>query len=140
MDGLQPHLGLPPTHALPLHTFTPSPTPSSAHSSSSTKPHLLRYVNKEIIKDVDLPGLSVEDIEAVLSENEDWSGEQMDQFLRSAIDLSDIEAKVLSGGYESDSGYSTYAVSPITSAAPTQLTFAASSQLPGLQGPHGHHV
>ena len=138
MDGLQPHLGLPPTHTLPLHTFTPSPTPSS--TSSSTKPHLLRYVNKEIIKDVDLPGLSVEDIEAVLSENEDWSGEQMDQFLRSAIDLSDIEAKVLSGGYESDSGYSTYDVSPITSAAPTQLTFATSSQLPGLQGPHGHHV
>ena len=64
----------------------------------------------------------------------------MDQFLRSAIDLSDIEAKVLSGGYESDSGYSTYDVSPITSTAPTQLTFATSSQLPGLQAPHGHHV
>ena len=136
LEGIQPHLGLP-THALPLHTFTPSPAPGS---SSSTKPHLLRYVNKEIIKDVDLPGLSVEDIEAVLSENEDWSGEQMDQFLRSAIDLSDIEAKVLSGGYESDSGYSTYDVSPITSAAPTQLTFATSSQLPGLQAAHGHHI
>ena len=136
LDGIQPHLGLP-THPLPLHAFTPSPTPGS--SSSSTKPHLLRYVNKEIIKDVDLPGLSVEDIEAVLSENEDWSGEQMDQFLRSAIDLSDIESKVLSGGYESDSGYSTYDVSPITSTAPTQLTFATSSQLAGLQA-HGHHV
>ena len=136
MDSIQPHLGLH-AHTLPLHTFTPSPTPGS---SSSTKPHLLRYVNKEIIKDVDLPGLSVEDIEAVLSENEDWSGEQMDQFLRSAIDLSDIEAKVLSGGYESDSGYSTYDVSPITSTAPTQLTFATSSQLPGLQAAHGHHV
>ena len=63
----------------------------------------------------------------------------MDQFLRSAIDLSDIEAKVLSGGYESDSGYSTYDVSPITSSAPAQLSYPTSSQLASIQT-HGHHV
>ena len=44
---------------------------------------ILNFVNEEIIKDVDLPGLTVEDIEAVLSENADWSGEQIEQFLRS---------------------------------------------------------
>ena len=63
----------------------------------------------------------------------------MDQFLRSAIDLSDIESKVLSGGYESDSGYSTYDVSPITSSAPTQLTYPTSAQMAAVQ-PHGHHM
>ena len=71
---------------------------------------------------MDLPGLAVEDIEAVLSENTDWSGEQIEQFLRSAVDLSEIEAKLFSAtGYESDSGYSTYDVSPITSNAPMPL-------------------
>jgi len=64
----------------------------------------------------------VEDIEAVLSENTGWSGEQIEQFLRSAVDLSEIEAKLFSAtGYESDSGYSTYDVSPITSNAPMPL-------------------
>lgn len=74
---------------------------------------------------MDLPGLKVEDIEAVLSEKSDWSGEEIEQFLRSAVDLSEMEAKLLSsGGYESDSGYSTtpYDVSPITSSAPLQLS------------------
>lgn len=63
----------------------------------------------------------------------------MDQFLRSAIDLSDIEAKVLSGGYESDSGYSTYDVSPITSSAPAQLSYPTPGHMAGIQT-HGHHV
>lgn len=63
----------------------------------------------------------------------------MDQFLRSAIDLSDIEAKVLSGGYESDSGYSTYDVSPITSSAPAQLGYPSSTQMASMQT-HRHHI
>lgn len=67
----------------------------------------------------------MEDIEVALSEHEDWSGEQIDQFLRSAVDLSEIESKLFSNngsaGYESDSGYSTYDVSPITSSAPSHL-------------------
>ena len=93
-------------------------------------------MNEEIIKDVDLPGLTVEDIEAVLSENADWSGEQIEQFLRSAVDLSEIEAKLFSAtGYESDSGYSTYDVSPVTSTAPIHLppgTFPSRSLSPAL--------
>ena len=93
-------------------------------------------MNEEIIKDVDLPGLTVEDIEAVLSENADWSGEQVEQFLRSAVDLSEIEAKLFSAtGYESDSGYSTYDVSPVTSTAPIHLppgTFQSRSLSPAL--------
>ena len=98
---------------------------------------ILNFVNEEIIKDVDLPGLTVEDIEAVLSENADWSGEQIEQFLRSAVDLSEIEAKLFSAtGYESDSGYSTYDVSPVTSTAPLHLppggTFQSRSLSPAL--------
>ena len=95
--------------------------------------------DEEMIKDVDLPGLSVDDIETVLSENADWSGEQIDQFLRSAVDLSEIESKLFtSGGYESDSGYSTYDVSPITSAAPMQLSYqnGMTSSMVGLQPCH----
>ncbi len=67
----------------------------------------------------------VEDIEAVFSEKSDWSGREIEQFLRSAVDLSEMEAKLFSnGGNESDSGYSTtpYDVSPITSAAPFQVS------------------
>ena len=65
----------------------------------------------------------------------------MDQFLRSAIDLSDIEAKVLSGGYESDSGYSTYDVSPITSSAPAQLPYPTSAgTMAAMQQGHTHHM
>ena len=99
---------------------------AAAHPSSSRPTTLSCVLDKEFIKDVDLPGLSVDDIEAVLSQNEDWSGEQIDQFLRSAVDLSEIESKLSSlPGYESDSGYSTYDVSPMTSTAPANLNYSS---------------
>ena len=76
----------------------------------------------EGIREVDLPGLSADEIETILSENANWSGEQFKNFFHSAVELSEIEAKLFSGsGYESDSGYSTYDVSPITSSAPMQF-------------------
>lgn len=95
-------------------------------------------LDKEFIKNLDLPGLSVDDIETVLSENRDWSGEQIDQFLRSAVDLSEIESKLFSlTGYESDSGYSTYDVSPVTSNAPANLSYSIGqvSNLPSCSPP-----
>lgn len=122
LDGIQPHLGLS-TMMGPLHSPTsPSymalpPHHAPLHISKSF------VLDKEFIRNIDLPGLSVDDIEAVLSENEDWSGEQIDQFLRSAVDLSEIESKLFSlTGYESDSGYSTYDVSPITSNTPVNYS------------------
>ena len=78
-------------------------------------------MDREIIENVDLPGLTVEDIETVLLEHSEWPGSQIGQFLQSEVDY-DIEAKLFSmEGYESDSGYSTYNVHPITSSAPMQL-------------------
>ena len=66
----------------------------------------------------------------MLSQNKNWSGEQIDQFLRSAVDLSEIESKFFSAtGYESDSGYSTYDVSPITTAAPFQHSYPLHCQM-----------
>ena len=116
LDGIQPHLGM-----SGQQTSLCSPSSSSLISLSSGAPLCLvskptpinSVVDKEFIKHVDLPGLSADDIEAVLSENEDWSGEQIDQFLRSAVDLSEIESKLFS--LAKYSGYSAYDVSPITS-------------------------
>ena len=72
----------------------------------------------------------------MLSENKNWSGEQIDQFLRSAVDLSEIESKLFSSpGYESDSGYSTYDVSPITSSAPFHLSYPLHCQMGNVE--HG---
>lgn len=77
---------------------------------------------EEGLREVDLPGLSADEIETILSENSNWSGEQFKNFFHSAVELSELEAKLFSGsGYESDSGYSTYDVSPITSSAPMQF-------------------
>ena len=128
LDGIQPHLGM-----SGQQTSLCSPSSSSLISLSSGAPLCLvskptpinSVVDKEFIKHVDLPGLSADDIEAVLSENEDWSGEQIDQFLRSAVDLSEIESKLFSlAKYESDSGYSAYDVSPITSTAPAHPAYS----------------
>ena len=77
---------------------------------------------EEGLRDVDLPGLSADEIETILSEKSNWSGEQFKNLFHSAVELSELEAKLFSGsGYESDSGYSTYDVSPITSSAPMQF-------------------
>ena len=128
LDGIQPHLGM-----SGQQTSLCSPSSSSLISLSSGAPLCIAskptpissVVDKEFIKHVDLPGLSADDIEAVLSENEDWSGEQIDQFLRSAVDLSEIESKLFSlASYESDSGYSAYDVSPITSTAPAHPAYS----------------
>ena len=123
LDGIQPHLGMSALHSPSSSSATtsPLPLPQQYHTPRSC------VLDKEFIKNVDLPGLSADDIEAVLSENQDWSGEQIDQFLHSAVDLSEIESKLFSlAGYESDSGYSTYDVSPITSSAPANLSYSTS--------------
>lgn len=113
----------PPPHLLPPSLHSPPPLPLPQPSASTTTLDLIHYIDKGIVENVDLPGLAVEDIDAVLSENSDWSGEQVEQFLRSAVDLSEIESRLFSvNGYESDSGYSTYDVSPITGGSPLPLT------------------
>jgi hypothetical protein len=130
LDGIQPHLGMSTLHS-PTSPSYMAPPPN--HSYNSPRSCVL---DKDFIQNVDLPGLSAEDIEAVLSENEDWSGEQIDQFLRSAVDLSEIESKLFSlAGYESDSGYSTYDVSPITSAAPSNLNYSMNQVPPSCPPP-----
>lgn len=82
------------------------------------KPGILNYVveSNDTFENLELPDLKVEDIEAVISEHSDWSQEQIENFFRS-LDLSEVEcAQSFSGsGYDSDSGYSTYDVSPVGS-------------------------
>lgn len=144
LEGIQPHLGDQLVTQDPsLLSVTDVPS-SSIHlqpyySSTSKATPIKCMLDKDFIKHVDLPGLSVDDIEAVLSEHEDWSGQQIDQFLRSAIDLSEIESKLFSlGSYESDSGYSTYDVSPVTT-APTNLGYSGPQMVgPGSLLPHPH--
>ena len=108
------------SHPLPPPTFHPSPPSLPQHT------HPLRHESisefEDVIREVNLPGLSPDEIEALLSENSDLSGEQFKNFFHSAVELSEIEAKLFSSSeYESDSGYSTYDVSPITSSAPMQF-------------------
>ncbi len=64
-----------------------------------------------------LPDLKVEDVEAVMSEHTQWTGDQIDTFLKS-IDMEELDCgsslKTSSlSGYDSDSGYSTHEVSPM---------------------------
>ena len=146
MDEIRPHLGEQLEHHGDPSLLSASSSAAlhlSSSSSSLSKTAPIKCVlDKDFLKHIDLPGLSADDIEAVLSENEDWSGEQIDQFLRSAIDLSEIESKLSSmASYESDSGYSTYDVSPITSTAPANLNFSRPQMVGpgGLQPPHIHH-
>lgn len=128
VHGARAPLGLP--------TASHSTVPIIVQTAQPLKSDILNYVDKEIIENVDLPGLTPEDIEIVLSENSDWSVEQMERFFHSAIDLSEIEAKLVStGGYESDSGYSTYDVSPITSSAPLHFNHGAPYSFPSALTP-----
>ena len=109
-------------HSHPLHrpAFHPSPPPLPQHTRPLRHESISEF--EDVIREVDLPGLSPDEIEALLSENSDLSGEQFKNFFHSAVELSEIEAKLFSSsGYESDSGYSTYDVSPITSSAPMQF-------------------
>ena len=109
------HQHSPPPHHSPILTATAAPCPPLVHGTFLDV--------EEGIREVDLPGLSPDEIETILSENSHWSsGEQFKNFFHSAVELSEMEAKLFSGsGYESDSGYSTYDVSPITSQAPLQF-------------------
>ena len=130
LDGIQPHLGMTALHSPTSPSYMAPPPNHALHASKSC------VLDKDFIRNVDLPGLSADDIEAVLSENEDWSGEQIDQFLRSAVDLSEIESKLFSlAGYESDSGYSTYDVSPMTSTAPSNMSYNISQVPPSCPPP-----
>ena len=72
--------------------------------------------HNETLENLELPDLKVEDIQAVISDNSDWSGEQVENFFNS-LDLSrpDCPQSLGGSGYDSDSGYSTYDVSPIGS-------------------------
>ena len=68
-----------------------------------------------------LPDLKVEDVEAVMSEHTQWTGDQIDTFLKS-IDMEELDCgsslKTSSlSGYDSDSGYSTHEVSPMAGGA-----------------------
>ena len=124
-----PSAGHQPLLSGPLGHAPPPLIPHSQHSPPH--PHILTTCPlthtslidvEEGIREVDLPGLSADEIETILSENSNWSGEQFKNFFHSAVELSEMEAKLFSGsGYESDSGYSTYDVSPITSSAPMQF-------------------
>jgi hypothetical protein len=109
----------PPTNHSPL--LAPGSTCPLTHSDSNGGNNFLNM--EDGIREVDLPGLSPDEIETILSENSHWtSGEQFKNFFHSAVELSEMEAKLFSAsGYESDSGYSTYDVSPITSSAPLQF-------------------
>lgn len=103
---------IPPSQHSPPHPHTLTNTCPLTHDGLANV--------EEGLREVDLPGLSADEIETILSENSNWSGEQFKNFFYSAVELSEIEAKLFSGsGYESDSGYST--VSPITSSAPIQF-------------------
>ena len=112
--------------ALPTTSSSSSagPIPTSLHSGIDSYDYSglnVLALRNEILtiveNDEELPDLKPEDIEVVFSENSNWSGEDIDNFLRSAVDLSKIETKMFSSscGYESDSGYST--ISPITTSA-----------------------
>ena len=71
--------------------------------------------HNETLENLELPDLKVEDIQAVISDSSDWSGEQVENFFNS-LDLSRPDCpQSLGSGYDSDSGYSTYDVSPIGS-------------------------
>ena len=113
-----PHLATQPHLSNSAHPLPEEPPTASFFS----RPDILNYV-PQIIENVDLPDLNFQDIEAAFSERSEWSWEEVEQFLRNTVYLTEIEAK-LTGGYESDSGYSTtpYDVSPITSTAPMQLS------------------
>ena len=111
----QPHS--PPTNHSPLL----APGCPLTHGNSNGGNNFFNM--EDGICEVDLPGLSPDEIETIRSENSHWtSGEQFKNFFHSAVELSEMEAKLFSAsGYESDSGYSTYDVSPITSSAPLQF-------------------
>lgn len=82
-----------------------------AQSRATYLGHMIE--NNDLLGSLELPDLKVEDVESVISEHTDWSGEQIESFLKS-LDLSVIDNH---GGlcYDSDSGYSTYDVSPLGS-------------------------
>lgn len=132
-DGIQPHLGIP--HQTSYHISSHNHTTLLSFDHLSHPPAIKRgetsRYHGDFITDVNLPGVTQKDIDHVISQNRSWSGEQIDQFLRSAVDLSEIESNIVPAlGYESDSGYSTYDVSPIMTAAPSQLGYS----------PHSHQI
>jgi len=81
--------------------------PSISPPSSAARPPVqtATVLNNDILRHIDLPGLSNDDIKAVFERSESWPGK-----------------KAPPTNYESDSGYSTYDVSPITSSAPSSLS------------------
>lgn len=94
------------------------PMPQSTHDLAAPRHDDLCYsaTQNENLENFELPDLKVEDIEAVISDQSDWSGEQMENFFRS-LDMNQVDCGQSLGGsgYDSDSGYSTYDVSPVDS-------------------------
>ena len=121
-------ISIPPLLLPMINTFPTSPSENSTklnHPQNDSKTESLEMEtrqrmlgrvieNSEFIESLELPDLKVEDVEAVISEHTDWSGEQIEGFLRS-LDLGELECGGSLSGYESDSGYSTYEVSPLAS-------------------------
>lgn len=108
-----PSLALSPTASIPTNLSRAS----HLHCGSESHHHgFLNYMGatRDLLENLELPDLKVEDIEAVISEHTDWSGEQIESFFRS-LELNEVECTRSLSGYESDSGYSTYDVSPLAS-------------------------
>ena len=70
----------------------------------------------DFMDSIELPDLKVEDVEAVMLEHTNWTGDQIDTFLKS-LEMEELDCasslKSSLSGYESDSGYSTHEVSPM---------------------------
>lgn len=123
LEGIQPHLGVnhQSSHLLPCSTSVYTPYATQQHDQQQPiKSEPGSYANTDFIKDI-IPDHSQKSFQSIFSQFKDWSGEQIDQFLHSAIDLSEIETQLCSSGYESDSGYSTYDVSPVSTHPPVPL-------------------
>ncbi len=147
MDGIQPHHGDQqlehcgaPQLCIPKLSSPTSPGGSlspTTPTAALAKTGPIRFVlENDFLKYMDLPGLTADDVKAALLEHKNWSGKQLDQFLWSAVDLSEIESRLSTWcSYESDSGYSTFDVSPITNNAPANLNFTGPSQMLGPQPP-----
>ena len=74
----------------------------------------------DFMDSIELPDLKVEDVEAVMLGHTNWTGNQIDTFLKSLeIEEFNCDSSLKSSlsGYESDSGYSTHEVSPLGVAA-----------------------
>ncbi len=136
LEGIQPHLGV--THQS-SHLYGSPVYSHAAQHDQPIKSEPSSYANTDFIKEF-LPDRSQKNFETILNQNKDWSDEQIDHFLHSAVDLSEIELNLCSTGYESDSGYSTFDVSPIASHPPVTLSHPPLECVPGAHLQQQQHA